>query len=645
MIGALWTGISGLRTARTAIDNESNNIANVNTIGYKASRVSFADMMYQDGIGKGSTVESAEKQYIQGNLSTTGSEYDVGLDGDGFIPVSKENSNGTSETYYTRAGNLRMGEKGTLQDSNGYEVQGWAMSKLSTSDIVSTNPNWSHFNDKFTKIAGNQIIKFSKKIQTYAAKITDYISSARSDSHKLTGSNLNKSASDKISDIEQLTRRYQKALSSYSKDPNALSSPSIAQLSQITFPTGVLKQKGDTLNVYINGNLYSVEYQSKRNRNESIAATYKALADKISSITGLRAYTVDNNGNQSTKLSDVLNGSIKIESIDPGKDFVIGDVYETNNTIKTDGTKKTITLAVQGTGSGAVESARKALSNTVSGKQYDVYPNTGVNNQQRTWKAGDEVDFQITINGVAYQYPTITVSGTPSNLKPASYEDALNQIIGNINRDTRFNSTIEAKNINGNLVLEAKAYAKEFTSGGLTLRYTSIGGGRAVTYSDNEDRDSNLSGNNGVNGEFMQLISTVDQETSKTSLQLQLDALDLTSTPLARFSVDEQGLITMTQDGVDYIVGQIAVAQFSDNIGLESIGNNLLAQTVKSGNPRYTTNNDNGTTIRDRTLELSTADLSQSLVNLMVYQRAFEANSKSITTADQILSTLIDLKR
>ena len=55
------TGISGLRAAQSAIDNESNNIANVNTVGYKASRVSFADLMYQDSIGKGATVTSAEK--------------------------------------------------------------------------------------------------------------------------------------------------------------------------------------------------------------------------------------------------------------------------------------------------------------------------------------------------------------------------------------------------------------------------------------------------------------------------------------------------------------------------------------------------------------------------------------------------------
>jgi len=79
MIGALWTGISGLSSQQQALDNESNNIANVNTIGFKASRISFADQMYQDRIGKGSKVLDAEKLYVQGNLRLTGVSYDMAL--------------------------------------------------------------------------------------------------------------------------------------------------------------------------------------------------------------------------------------------------------------------------------------------------------------------------------------------------------------------------------------------------------------------------------------------------------------------------------------------------------------------------------------------------------------------------------------
>ena len=216
MISALWTGIAGLAAQQTALDNESNNIANVNTVGYKASRVSFADLMYQDSIGKGAAITSAEKQYTQGSLNLTGSSYDVALDGDGFFVVSNTNSKGTSESYYTRAGNFRMGDSGTLQDASGNEVQGWALSAIDpSSDVTSTNSNLSSFTDIFTQVAGNQIIQFSNKIETYASKISDYSTSANSDSTELTGSGV-KTQSTKISDIEALicfkSRKYFKCI-------------------------------------------------------------------------------------------------------------------------------------------------------------------------------------------------------------------------------------------------------------------------------------------------------------------------------------------------------------------------------------------------------------------------------------------------
>jgi flagellar hook protein FlgE len=165
----------------------------------------------------------------------------------------------------------------------------------------------------------------------------------------------------------------------------------------------------------------------------------------------------------------------------------------------------------------------------------------------------------------------------------------------------------------------------------------------AKTYTKEKNLDS--SGNSGAGAEFMEIVSTVDQTSSKNSLQLKLDSLGLTDSSFGEFSVDGSGIITMKQDGVDYAIGQIAIAQFNNNIELEAVGDNLLSKTKESGDPIYSINNDNGVSVKGETLELSTADLSESLVNLMVFQRAFEANAKSITTADELLTTLINLKR
>ncbi len=653
MISALWTGIAGLASQQTALDNESNNIANVNTVGYKASRVSFADLMYQDSIGKGSSVTNAEKQYTQGSLNLTGSSYDVALDGDGFFVVANKNFSGTSENYYTRAGNFRMGTNGTLQDSSGNEVQGWAVS--SALNVTSTNSNLSSFTDAFTEIAGNQIVQFSNKIETYAAKMSDYTTTAKSDSTVLSGSGI-KTQSAKISDIEALITNYNNALESYAQNPDQISSLSTSQSNLIDYPnTGasLLDSESDQIYAYINGNKITQNYvtttattafkaemdaagittsgtttDEEYNALASRVATYKALADEISSITGLKAYTVDSSNNASTSNVDVLNGTIKIDSIIPGTSFSIGDVAEVSGTTEQAGTKTTLSEAIVGSGEAGVKSAMEALRDAVAGNQQDVYQSSDIltddNGNALSFDTADTISF--TLNGV-----TVTSDSTLTD-----YSSAVQDLVTKINSDATLQTQVEAKVINGKLVIESKNAGEEFSG---VISFNDAG----TTYT--KERNADLSGNSGAGAEFMQIISTLDQTSSLSSLQLKLNTLGLTDSSFGEFSVDDSGVITMTQDGVDFVVGQLAIAQFTNNIGLEAVGNNLLAATKDSGNPMYSINNNNGVAVNSQTLELSTADLSESLVNLMVFQRAFEANAKSITTADEILQTLIGLKR
>jgi flagellar hook protein FlgE len=675
MISTLWTGIAGLSAQQTALDNESNNIANVNTVGYKASRVSFADLMYQDSIGKGAKVTSAEKQFTQGSLNITGSSYDMALNGDGFFVVSNKSSTGTSESYYTRAGNFRMGENGTLQDSNGNEVQGWAISAIDPeTDVTSTNNNLTSFTDVFTEIAGNQIVQFSDRVETYAAKTTDYSATAVGDASELSGSGV-KSQATKISDIESLITNYSSALSDYALDPEALSTPSIAQSTMIDLlpvsTTTQLSSEGNQIYVYINGNKITQNYVDSSASTEQITAlnadatidkdangdgstttedynilvsriaTYEALADKISNITGLNAYTVKTTTaatgdtyTASTDYADVLDGKIKIDSIIPGKAFTIGDLSEVNGSTEQDGTKTTVSENVVGTGESAVTSAMEALRDAVAGNQLDAYmpddifsDDTGV--VKNSIVAGDTVTYTIGTT-------TVTSDNTLT-----SKTEIIDDLVSKINSDGTLNLLVEAQNINGNLVIKSKTAGEEF-SGILEFNDTDATTGGTFT----KDRNIDVSGNTGAGAEFMEIVSTVKQSNATlSSLQLKMDSLGLTDSSFGEFSVDDTGLITMKQDGMDYVIGQVAIAQFNNNIGLDAIGDNLYAKTTESGDPVYSVANDNGVSISGETLELSTADLSESLVNLMVFQRAFEANAKSITTADSILQTLINLKQ
>ncbi|MCP4969053.1 MAG: flagellar hook-basal body complex protein [Arcobacter sp.] len=788
MIGALWTGISGLASHQSALDNESHNIANVNTVGYKASRISFADQMYQDRIGKGSKILDAEKLYVQGNLKLTGVDYDMALSGDGFFTVLNTRSSGSAETLFTRAGNFRMGDNGTLQDAAGNEVQGWAMRSIDTAnDVTSTNPNVEMFTSDYSKLLTSKVVQHSNYIETITAKSTDYAQIAQADSSKVFEGAGAKSKSAKISDVEALVSDYSSWLNKLKNEPDGGSASSTAQISQINFKSyssltgpdnGLISKEGDQIYVFIDGTKYSQNYVSvttTENLNSSGGvddtdhkmasriATYKALADKISEIPGLRAYMASEStggtndvledGDSftlSTKNADMIKGIIQIESLIPGKSFTITEVAEVSGNNSVAGAFQTGTPAVSGTGVGALVSARDALSEAITGKQQDVYSITDLGIPTAT-----EFTYAINIYDKA-SGKSVPVPGNSSTTPDTPYSismtgiNTIDAMVDAINGTTAYSylndkgntattssyelsDYIVAKNINGHLVIETtdKNFDVEYNSSmkyniaetaaiagtNATVNSTfatadiatagdpnsineytytyNLGAGEktinivapsdketianAITSSDPDltatleangdikivssngnftasslqmtgstapiDKNNDYSGRQGAGAEFIELINTIDQSTTQSSLQLKLDTLGISDSAFGEFSVDSTGLITMKQDGADFAIGQVSIALFNNNRGLDPSGDNLLAKTNDSGEPIYNLNNDKTAKIEGQTLELSTADLSESLVNLMVFQRAFEANAKSITTSDQLLNTLINLKR
>lgn len=702
MIGALWTGISGLSSQQKALDNESNNIANVNTIGYKASRISFADQMYQDRIGKGSKILDAEKLYTQGSLKLTGVNYDMALSGDGFFTVVNTRTAGAAETLYTRAGNFRMGDNGTLQDAAGNEVQGWMMSPIdSQNDVTSTNPNVSVFTTAYSKLLSSKIINHSTYVETITAKATDYTTTAKSDSITVFSGDGEKTKSSKISDIEESIKDYTAWLQKLKDEPDASSSTSISQISQINFKTGagnsIISKDADQVYVYINGNkisqnfvltsasaglkaeLYAADQLLAPANQQGYAnpagvltpvqsalydkeagkiATYKALADKISQIPGLVATTVIDPGGldafttgtiykDSTKNVDMLKGIIQIKSLIPGKEFTISEVAEVSGNTINQGNYQTSTLASKGSGIGALETSRDALSKLITGKQQDVYTptNLGISALGKDYTYGISIyDKELKINTPIPNDGAIPPQAVNVFINNATSVD---DMVTQINANPDLSAQIVARNVNGNLVVQTldSNYDVEFTG---NLKVSDDNTGTALLPAGTFtpiDINGNYSGRKGAGAEFIEIVNTVDQTSSKGSLQLRLDTLGISDSAFGEFSVDSTGLITMKQDGADFAVGQVAVAVFNNNRGLNPMGDNLLSKTNESGDPIYNLNNNKTAKIESKTLELSTADLSESLVNLMVFQRAFEANAKSITTADELLTTLIGLKR
>jgi flagellar basal-body rod protein FlgG len=134
---ALWAAKTGLDAQQTRMAVVSNNLANVNTTGFKKSRAVFEDLLYQNvrqvggatsqdtqapsglSLGTGVRVVATEKTYTQGSLNQTGNSLDLAISGRGFFQVLLPD--GT--LGYTRAGDFQMNNQGQLVTSSGYTVQ------------------------------------------------------------------------------------------------------------------------------------------------------------------------------------------------------------------------------------------------------------------------------------------------------------------------------------------------------------------------------------------------------------------------------------------------------------------------------------------------------------------------------------------
>lgn len=136
MIRSLWIAKTGLDAQQTQLDITSNNLANVSTNGFKRSRAVFEDLMYQtlrqpgakssqqtdipEGlqIGTGVRPISSVRVHTQGNLQQTGNQFDVAINGQGFLQIQMPD--GTNA--YTRDGSLHIDAQGQLVTSNGFAV-------------------------------------------------------------------------------------------------------------------------------------------------------------------------------------------------------------------------------------------------------------------------------------------------------------------------------------------------------------------------------------------------------------------------------------------------------------------------------------------------------------------------------------------
>lgn len=541
MIGGLWNGLTGLATFEKALNVESNNSTNVNTVGYKEDIVNFADLMYENNAsnlyGKGSSVASVSKaMYQQGGVKITNNPYDVAIEGRGYFIVENLNTKGERETFYTRAGNFKINESGILKTQNDMNILG-----LSSVKTFNSTDDVNEFGSKYSNFVASQNIGNIDNLITINAKATDYKTTANADDILNSGSNY-KTKSSKINDIDALISDYKNRLKDYSLNSTATPSESVAQKTDISF------------------------------------TNYKnLLQDKNSNIK----ISIDNNQISQTFVSTVATQDFKTSlyaSLNPAEQLVYGDP------------------------SGALTQAQSDM--------YDLEAS-----KIATMKAfSDKISNTVGLNS------------------------SIDTTTGVLN----ITSLIPGKTVKIN---EAFINDNNFNSGIATTQEAKLGSGIKMVES---SRDALKVALQNANANLLEITNTVSLDNEKnnklnnlSSLQLNLSNLNLSKNSIGEVEISD-GIIYVKDGENKFVVGKLQTAAFTNEQGLLSQGDNLYEISNETGNIYNAVNLNK---LVGTSLEESKANLANSLTALLIYQKAFEANSKSITTADDMLQTAIQLKK
>ncbi|KLE01076.1 flagellar hook-basal body complex protein [Aliarcobacter butzleri] len=581
MISALWNGVSGISNYDKGISVESNNIANSSTTGHKLDEITFADMLYTNGgYGKGVTTQSISKQFGQGNINPTSGNLDVAINGKGFFIVTDK----AGETYYTRAGDFKQTKDGWLQTQDGMNVLGLVpQNKL----ISSTNPQDTQFTTQYSKnIISTNINDGKGTISNINAKTTDYTKTATTDDPSLKGDNY-KSAQAKVRDVDALITDYLNKLSKY--DASQASVASVSQISKVDFSSQFanLSNKGNSISLSIDGQSFSVAFD-----NDGIASQ-QDMQDIYNFLSpeGRTAYGLSDPSTIPTQTQvDDLFSAIP--------DQAVIDAMPTST---------------------PAEIAAKAAAQAQKDQAVTAYQTA---NQTR-------VDAQTSYNTAknaisAYKDLADKISNTAGY--SASVKDGVLTV----------ESLVAGKSFN---ITNAKVNEAGVNP---TITQSAIAGsGTAMLDS---ARDVLKQAIEKAGGKFLEITNVMEYANlgsyGTSNLNLRLDTLGLVEGDLGQVSISDDGFVFVKSGDNKFLVGRISTAAFVNEQGLDPVGDNKYSATKSSGNPY---NADGMNKMQEKSLERSNVEYSSTLTSLMVYQKAFEASSKSITTSDDFLKTAIEM--
>lgn len=752
MLCSLWSGVSGMQAHQIALDVESNNIANVNTNGFKYSRADFSTMVSQTrrsatipyagyggvndySVGLGTSINTTTKVFSQASMQNTDRKADLALSGNGMFVVS---NNGGLTRAYTRDGAFSFDAVGNLVTTSGFIVQGWLrdLNKLdcacgsgelnrvdSTGPIknITIDPRMTVPAKATSNVEGNINLTSGRKTENITCPSP--LDSSAANNYIAGGLDRIYDTNDKQLEVEQdmgvmfngsgealmlqegqgIWVSYQTATSNrIMLDPNPAAGPV-------------------TTTVTINGQTITWTNDAAVSGSSHLLAAQVAI-NNLKDKTGVEALT--QNGmlilqNLNQMDGDGSNKNIRASGFDNGI-FLNGGFQDAVGNLSDSQTVTTAFKYIYTTQTDAdsasgqfrttedlrsviQQDANKvkafggdsaaAAAGMAAGFGQSNYSVSVILNNTGQFEINNKQDGLTTQNdwangGSAYDNLNIFVSAFNDTL------NTTNVLFKNVMKGMNTGVLVEGGNVTSSGGIRMATFGQTveiFDSLGnkheMQIEFTKVQGNQwnwrvtvpepAELLGATAQRPNILEGGNVTFGEQGELLgfnpSTIQfkpnngakfpqainlnfgsgggydglTSTAKESEANKISGDGYASGMLKDFYFDATGtMIGVFDNGRNFALAQVAVATFANYEGLQEGGNNLYTESPNSGDPTFGAAGTGGrASIEASKLEMSNTNLSRGLTQLIVVQRGFQANSKSVTTSDQILNTLLQLKQ
>ena len=678
MMRSMFSGVSGLKGHQTRMDVIGNNIANVNTTGFKASRVTFADMISQNlsgasspngtiggvnpkQVGLGMSVASTDLIYTNGSVQQTGKNTDVAISrGDGLFVVKRG-----EQKFYTRNGAFGFDAEGNLTiPSTGLYVQGY-MANNGVLNVAGDNttkiqiPAGKSMDATTTATASytknlnastpgyevaNVLVKYadgtSATVSNYTKSETGRISLTLSSGETVTLDGTADYPFDTATSVSG-KQLYKSVVSNVTASATGtvdlkvgIDTSNSSSPKKIAGGTADLTKTGLTSGTYAVGDVYNITGTITKVTSVGPNEVELELAadNNFTSPAAVTTVTVPNPTTFTYKVGDTYTGQLKIKE-------VTGNIGATLTTA--DGNKATLTAAttVSSTTQTYTRMGTAADGTVATTARVSVYQHNSktVSGVVLNTKSGTSIDGLVAKSYTAGDtfYPSVATTITVYDSLGAKHSVPVVFTKAENNKWTISlgsggdSYTIKEEDGTTTTIALTKTDLTFDTAGGYT-------GGTASL---------NLTYQNGAAPQQVSVnLAAITQYSGTSTIAASSDGN--AAGTLASVDIDSSGVITGTYtNGVRQKEAQIAMAQFNNPSGLTKMGGNLYQESNNSGTRTISGASDIGTELTTSALEMSNVDIADQFSDMIITQRGFQSNSKIITVSDEMLETLINMKR